>query len=426
MAVGPRVRIRGGRCSLPVGVAGTLTVPISYLTARTLANRRAALVTAALVACNPFLLWYSQEARSYALFAALSAAALWMFLQALQRQRRRELWWWAVLSALALATHYFATFLIAPQAVFLVATARPGARAAAIKASALPAAAALALAPLALVQRSPQKYPFTRLESLGTRTLQIPQQMLVGLGLPAQTAWLLPLAALSVTGAWLVARRVSANRRTMLAIVSTVGAAFIVPVLLAFGGLDLVLSRNFIAILVPCLTLAGAGFALSRAGLLACAAVCVAWLGAAALVDSQQAWQRPPWQSVAAALGRADGTRLVLTIPASLGADPLDLYLRRAQQPSAKDVLHVNEIDVVGMFAAGSALATQITQLAPPAPGFRRIAERESSAYVLLRYVRRAPLLDSLAHPILLRAGMPPARIGASLCCGVLVQPPER
>src|SRR5207237_10226441 len=46
-------------------LVGVATVPVAYSAAAKLASRRVGLVMAALTACNPFLIWYSQEARSY-------------------------------------------------------------------------------------------------------------------------------------------------------------------------------------------------------------------------------------------------------------------------------------------------------------------------------------------------------------------------
>src|ERR671938_379746 len=47
---------------------GTLAIPVFYLTARELTrSERAAVAVAALAAFNPFLVWFSQEARTYAL-----------------------------------------------------------------------------------------------------------------------------------------------------------------------------------------------------------------------------------------------------------------------------------------------------------------------------------------------------------------------
>ena len=53
-------------------VAGVATVPVVYAVGRTLASRRIGLVAAALAATSPYLVFYSQEARSYALFALLN------------------------------------------------------------------------------------------------------------------------------------------------------------------------------------------------------------------------------------------------------------------------------------------------------------------------------------------------------------------
>ena len=45
--------------------AGVLTVPVAYARGAELVSRRAGVIAAALAACNPLLIWYSQEARSY-------------------------------------------------------------------------------------------------------------------------------------------------------------------------------------------------------------------------------------------------------------------------------------------------------------------------------------------------------------------------
>src|SRR5438876_576650 len=52
-------------------LAGTLTIPAAYAAGRALSSRRAGLIAAALFAVNPLLVWYSQEARAYALLALL-------------------------------------------------------------------------------------------------------------------------------------------------------------------------------------------------------------------------------------------------------------------------------------------------------------------------------------------------------------------
>jgi len=67
-------------------LCGTLTVPLAYAAAAALGpSRRVALLAAAFVALNPYLIWYSQEARSYALMVLFAALALVYFARSLDR-----------------------------------------------------------------------------------------------------------------------------------------------------------------------------------------------------------------------------------------------------------------------------------------------------------------------------------------------------
>src|SRR5947209_1490856 len=99
---------------------GVAAVPAAYAAARVLLTERAALISAALFAVNPYFVWYSQEARSYSLLVLLSTLSLLFFLRAsgvrplespppqgsdpLSRPRSRGLTPWAVASGLALLT----------------------------------------------------------------------------------------------------------------------------------------------------------------------------------------------------------------------------------------------------------------------------------------------------------------------------------
>ena len=109
---------------------GTATIVVVWALGRRLGGERAGLAAAALVAFNPMLVWFSQEARGYALLALLGALSALLWLRALERPRdgARALLAWGAVAALALATHYYAIFLIAPQAAWLALRA-PGLRA---------------------------------------------------------------------------------------------------------------------------------------------------------------------------------------------------------------------------------------------------------------------------------------------------------
>ncbi len=66
---------------LPSVFYGVLLIPATASLATMLFNRRVALFAALLVTFNPFLIWYSQEARMYAPAVLFGALTVWAFLQ---------------------------------------------------------------------------------------------------------------------------------------------------------------------------------------------------------------------------------------------------------------------------------------------------------------------------------------------------------
>src|SRR5207248_2423116 len=127
---------------LPSALAGIATVAVAWGIGRELAGARAAAACAALVAVNPLFVWYSQEARVYALFVLLSALAMLCFLRARAQPTRGRMAAFALCGSLALLTHYFSVFLLVPMVLVLVADP-------AVRRAALPAAGACCLAPVA-------------------------------------------------------------------------------------------------------------------------------------------------------------------------------------------------------------------------------------------------------------------------------------
>ncbi len=116
---------------------GTLTLPLLAILARRLTRSRTTAVLAALFATlHPALLYYSQEARMYAMLVALGVSVAYCVLRLNGEWRmangeagggRRAAWLWAaayVLTATAAVyTHYFAFFLLlALGVVFLLQT----------------------------------------------------------------------------------------------------------------------------------------------------------------------------------------------------------------------------------------------------------------------------------------------------------------
>lgn len=136
---------------LPSIAAGVALVPALYAAGRDLYDRRAGIVAAGLAAFAPQPVWYSQEARMYALFMLFAVIAVWGQVRVLRRGRPRD---WVLYTAAATAlawTQYFGLLLVAlQQAVFaLAAWRRPATRGPLLRSWAVAGAVAFVLvAPL--------------------------------------------------------------------------------------------------------------------------------------------------------------------------------------------------------------------------------------------------------------------------------------
>ncbi len=119
---------------LPSLVAGAATIPLVYLLGVRTVGRAAALVATALTTFAPFMVYYSAEARGYAVmmgFTVLSSVAM---LVAIETRRTR---WWVVYAVATLGaaySHYTCFFLLAAQLLWLL-WAHPEARKPAIVAN---------------------------------------------------------------------------------------------------------------------------------------------------------------------------------------------------------------------------------------------------------------------------------------------------
>lgn len=102
---------------LPAVIAGVAVVPLTAMLARRAFGNRAGIAAAALAAANPMLVFYSSEARSYALTAALCVASTVFLLSAVRNGSRRDAALYSVVSAAALMSHYTAIGLLVAQAV---------------------------------------------------------------------------------------------------------------------------------------------------------------------------------------------------------------------------------------------------------------------------------------------------------------------
>ncbi|MFL5825857.1 MAG: glycosyltransferase family 39 protein, partial [Thermoleophilaceae bacterium] len=295
-------------------LAGTALVPIVYLIGRDLISRRAGLIVAALAAVNPLLVWYSQEARAYMLLALLAGASFLLFERALRTGSRSRLAGWALVSAAALATHYFALFVVVPEALWLLVRARP--RRGVVMAVGSVALAGAALLPLAVNQSDASRAHFITGSSLANRVVQVAKQYLIGYDAPAEVVLAAVAGALLLFGVWLLLRRAPAEQRRGAALPAAVAAlALGVPLVMALAGADFLITRNLIAALPLLLVVVAAAFAVSRAGLAAAAALGVISLGAVIGVDVQPRYQRDDWRAAARAIGPPGPPRAVVVFP---------------------------------------------------------------------------------------------------------------
>jgi len=359
---------------------GSATIVVLAAVAGRLGGRRAALATAAIAASSPLLIWYSQEARAYALLVLLCALTVLCLVRGDWRG-------WAVAAALALATHYFAVFIVVPQALWLLWRHGRSSRRAALSVAAVVVVGA-ALLPLAIVQASGNRARFITATGLRSRAVAVPKQFLVGYATPHATI-LTVLAGLAALGLALSLRRRDFHLLALAAI------AVVVPIAVAVLGADYVITRNLIMAMVPLVVLAGLAAARTRvvgaalAGLL-CVVGVVAFVG----VELTPADQRDDWRGVAAAIGPALlGPRVVVVDPSD-GAPALRLYLPlRRVAPSLDTTLTIREVDVIDV-ARNPPLPSPTAGI----PGFVPQPVVHTGAYTLQRYVAASAMTESYAQ----------------------------
>jgi 4-amino-4-deoxy-L-arabinose transferase-like glycosyltransferase len=388
---------------LPSALAGIATVPVAWAIGRELAGRRTAIVCAMLVAVNPLFVWYSQEARAYALFVLLSALAMLCFLRVLREPTPRRIAAFTVASALALLSHYFAVFLLIGMVLWLLYEPRT-------RRAALPAAGALvvvgaALAPLISAQGGHGTQWIGRWP-LSERLEAIPQYFLTGysgapLGHGVELLVALPILAGLALGCWRMTEpsreRPKLDRRAVLIALSIAVCGVLLPIVLVAFGADYLAPRNLVAAMIPLtaviavLVVWPGPSAGSRAGLgVALAAlIALAFLAISIDVDLSPRLQRGNWRDLAKVLRHAPPDHVISTV--ELGSAPLEYYLPGLHSLREGSFVRVSEIDETG-YAPLRASAE-----APPAPGFRLLARLDVNGLIVFRFVSTVPRLVSEA-----------------------------
>jgi mannosyltransferase len=379
-------------------LVGVAVIPVAYAAGSALVSRRVGLVVAALVAVNPFLVWYSQEARSYSLLALLTGCTVLFFGRAL-RSDRRALAAWAAVSSLAIATHYFAAFLILVEAIWLLYALRP--RRPAVVAFLLPAAALVVHLPLLLDQRGNAEAVVRA--SLAARAAGIPKNLAVGYSFPAEVLGSLLGAGLLLAGLALLVTRASPRDQLGALVAGSLAAGSIaIPLALALLGADHVVARNAIIAVVPAAVFLGAGYASNRLGIAAAAALCALSVAISLAPALDARYGRTDWRAAAKALASPAVDRAIVVTP-FMSRTLWDPYLHGLREPEA-ETARVQEIVVLGLAAEGgfSAGAVRPPDGPPSAPpnGFRLVEFERRATYTLARYATsrpRAVTIEALA-----------------------------
>jgi mannosyltransferase len=364
---------------------GAATVPLAYCIGAELSNRRAGLITAAIVAVSPMLIWYSQEARSYALLVFFGAASLLFFARALRTRSGRDLALWALASALALCSHYFAFFAIGIESLWLLIALRSRWRAM------LPAVGAVALVGLALIplisaQVNPTHIGWIEESLLSTRFFQTGISFLVGetghvIAEPPRERYALLPGILIGIALLLVAVRGSGRERrgALLGLIVGLGVALLALVA-ALAGKDYVVERNLLPALVPLAAATGIGFAADRArriGLLLAVVLCAYWTAYDVHVTQTPNLQRPNFRAITDGLGSPRVPRAIVTW--KLAADPVRFYLHDKSLRVFSGETPMREIDVISKSTVG-----------PPErvpPEFHPVARIRFERLTLTRYM---------------------------------------
>jgi uncharacterized membrane protein len=101
-------------------IFGSLSIPLFFLLGKKLFNEKIGLISAFLLSISPFHIWYSQDARMYALFWMLILASMLFFLRALDKPRAANYSGFIISSVAALYTLQLFVFIMFVQFLYLI------------------------------------------------------------------------------------------------------------------------------------------------------------------------------------------------------------------------------------------------------------------------------------------------------------------
>lgn len=390
---------------------GTAAIPVTFAAARHLAGARAAVIAAGLVACNPLLVWYSQQARAYSLLVLIGGVTVLLFARAWENPSAGRLAAWSAACALAVLTHYFAVFLVIAEALTLWVLLSRQRRTVVLALSGI-GVVALPLAALAVTQQSGLRAAWIGAIPLWDRVESVALEiasanvLMARLGVSARTG----LAAVAVIAlVWatiaVVLRRLDSRERATALVATAVGAvAILLPLTLALAGFDFFLDRNLIAAWVPLAIGLGVVLGARRAGAWGAAtavALCVAAVATTLQASAYASPERIDWRAISAALGRPASPRVIVMYPRYISA-PLSVYGQRLSNCPRE--LRVAELWLVEAVH---------TATLPRPPGFHPVSADRIGPISISRFIARPPVRTrrrQLARGIRPPSSVPPGQ----------------
>ncbi len=301
---------------------GVATVAVVWFVGREVGGRTAATAAALLCAVHPAAVWYSLDARPYALGTLVAALTVLAALRTRRPGRAglRALAAWSVLAALMLTTQYMGVWLVGLELLLLLVWARVP-RSLVLLAALPVGVVGLAILPVLEFQRRAVNQLWIDAIPLEERLGDTWRFFLLGPSIPTWRP-AIPAAAVALVLVALAVWRGSAAARFALGLaLGTVGAV----VLLAP---EYLLNRNTLPALAPLLAVLGAGAAVRVArrpvGLVVAAALGGLMLAVTVNVLADWQLQRPDWRGVARLAGPAAEQRVVYAV-GSFSARGLDM-----------------------------------------------------------------------------------------------------
>lgn len=100
-----------------IGIVGVYSI---YLLGKEIKNKRVGLISAALLAVNYFHIYYSQEARMYAMLFLFTVISFYRLVVLVKKQTLINAIWFGMATGLLVQSHFFAFFVLAAQVFILL------------------------------------------------------------------------------------------------------------------------------------------------------------------------------------------------------------------------------------------------------------------------------------------------------------------